>query len=385
MSDDTQPPNRLCFAAWCWHFYARLYVVPFLIMLAVTGLIMLWVSSMTELNGERARIVPGTELLPVSALQGAAEAAVPGGTATLHIDQFTGNVLADVRYADYSVYSEMMAWGIAFHGGDLGAWNLALYTAFCLAVILMSVSGIVMWVRRPPAEARLGAQPPTCRHSLCQRRTAHHARPVADLPDARPCPSGRHHAGPSDPLCRPAADAAGQLMPPTPSLDGAPTMTRILAFAVALFLALPAAAHEIVAGDLQIIHPHIPQPFASAKTAGGYMAIVNSGAESDRLIGIGSDISMKSMVHESRVDADGVGTMAHVDAIEIPPGATVSLEPGGYHIMFMGLTGPLTEGEMHKVTLIFERAGRVEVEFQIDPPAGQDGMDHSAMGHGTGG
>lgn len=415
MTTDTQSPNRLYFAAWRWHFYAGLYVIPFLIMLATTGLIMLWVSSMTELNGERARIAPGDTFLPVSQLQAAAEAAVPGSTATqyiapmstdrvaafavsvgddstgvtlnpytaevietfpwragwydlandihgtlligdtgdwlieaaaslgllltvtglylhwprngatlgralrvqtaakgrafwkslhgavglwvsvllviflisglswtglwgtrfvqawntfpaekwdngplsdathaemnhapakevpwtleqtpmpmsgslagtmaiqgpvtidavsdfagtlgfdrrfqvnlpaddtgvwtishdsmsndgpnpaadrtIHIDQFTGNVLADVRYADYSVYARMMAWGIAFHEGDLGAWNLALNTAFCLSVILMAVSGIVMWVKRRPSCARLGAPP----------------RP-ADVPDAK--------------------------------------------------------------------------------------------------------------------------------------------------------------------------------------------------------
>jgi copper(I)-binding protein len=115
------------------------------------------------------------------------------------------------------------------------------------------------------------------------------------------------------------------------------------------------------------------------------MAIVNTGTEPDRLIGVESDIAMKSEVHESRVDANGIGSMVHVQAIDVPPGETVSLEHGGYHIMFMGLTGPLTEGEMHKATLIFERAGRVEIEFQIDPPVGQGATDHSAMGHGSGG
>jgi uncharacterized iron-regulated membrane protein len=405
MTPDT-PPNRLYFAVWRWHFYAGLYVIPFLIMLSVTGLIMLWVSSVTEMNGERAHVTPGTDLVPVSTLQAAAEAAVPGSTATqyiapmgedrvaafavavgdattgvtlnpytgevietfpwragwydfatdihgtlligntgdwlieaaaslallltvtgiylhwprngaswrksltvqtaaksrafwkslhgavglwvslllvvflisglswaglwgakfvqawntfpaekwdavplsdathaemnhgaakevpwtleqtplplsgslagtaaitgpvtidsvttfaatlgfdrryqlnlpadetgvwtishdsmsndgpnpaadrtLHIDQFTGNVLADVRYADYSVYAKLMAWGIAFHEGDLGAWNLALNTVFCLGIILMSVSGAVMWVKRRPTGARLGAPP----------------------------------------------------------------------------------------------------------------------------------------------------------------------------------------------------------------------------------
>jgi hypothetical protein len=164
-------------------------------------------------------------------------------------------------------------------------------------------------------------------------------------------------------------------------------MKRILALAAALLLAGPVLAHEFTSGDLQIIHPHIPQPAASAKAAGGFMAIVNNGTEPDRLIAVESAIAMKNEVHESRVDANGVGTMQHIDALEIPPGQTVNLEHGGYHVMFMGLTGPLTEGELHKATLVFEKAGRVEVEFSIDPPTGQGGShgDHGHMDHGTGG
>jgi copper(I)-binding protein len=158
------------------------------------------------------------------------------------------------------------------------------------------------------------------------------------------------------------------------------SMTRILALLAALFAA-PVLAHEVTVGDLQIIHPHIPQPAASAKAAGGFMAIFNGGTDAERLIGVESDIAAKSEVHESKVDANGVGTMNHIDFIEIPPGETVSLEHGGYHIMFMGLSGKLTEGEMHKATLIFERAGPVEIEFQIDPPAGMGDMDHSDMDH----
>ena len=166
-------------------------------------------------------------------------------------------------------------------------------------------------------------------------------------------------------------------------------MKRILTFAASLLLAVPALAHEVKVGDLEIIHPNIPQPAASAKAAGGFLAISNDGTEADRLIGVEADFAAKAETHESKVDENGVGTMEHVDAVEIPPGQTVNLEHGGYHIMFMGLTGPLTEGEMRKVTLIFEHAGRVEVEFMIDPPMGEDmgDMDHSTMdmGEGSGG
>ena len=79
---------------------------------------------------------------------------------------------------------------------------------------------------------------------------------------------------------------------------------RLLAtLAAALFLASPTIAHEVTVGDLQIIHPHIPRPAASAKAAGGFMAIVNNGAEADRLIGVESEIAAKVELHESKVDA----------------------------------------------------------------------------------
>ncbi len=84
----------------------------------------------------------------------------PSADRTIHIDQFTGRVLADVRYADYSVYAKAMAYGIAFHEGDMGVWNLALNTLFCMAVIFMSVSGLVMWWKRRPAGMLRLAAPP---------------------------------------------------------------------------------------------------------------------------------------------------------------------------------------------------------------------------------
>jgi len=84
----------------------------------------------------------------------------PAADRTIHLDQYTGNVLADVRYADYSPYAKAMAWGIAFHEGDLGIWNLLLNTLFCLSVVTVSVSGIVMWWKRRPKSAPRLAAPP---------------------------------------------------------------------------------------------------------------------------------------------------------------------------------------------------------------------------------
>lgn len=146
-------------------------------------------------------------------------------------------------------------------------------------------------------------------------------------------------------------------------------LTLLMAFAG------PVIAHETAVGDLQIIHANIPEPAAAAKSAAGYMVIANDGAEPDALIGIETPAAQKAMLHESATDAQGVATMTHIDRLPIPAGDAAVLEPGGFHIMLMGLTAPLTEGQMVPATLVFEKAGRVQIEFMIDPPGG--GGDHA--------
>ncbi|WP_310620574.1 PepSY-associated TM helix domain-containing protein [Flexibacterium corallicola] len=74
----------------------------------------------------------------------------PTADRTVHIDQYTGKVLADVQFKDYTLMAKAMAVGIAFHEGDMGGWNVIVNTLTCLAVIFLSISGIIMWwVRRP--------------------------------------------------------------------------------------------------------------------------------------------------------------------------------------------------------------------------------------------
>lgn len=80
----------------------------------------------------------------------------PFGDRTIHIDRYTGKILADVRFADYGLAGKAMAVGIALHQANLGWWNTALNTLFCLSVITMAASGAVMWWKRRPA-GRLGA------------------------------------------------------------------------------------------------------------------------------------------------------------------------------------------------------------------------------------
>ncbi|MEX0300932.1 MAG: PepSY domain-containing protein, partial [Leisingera sp.] len=79
---------------------------------------------------------------------------------TIHIDQHTGKILADVKFEDYSWAGKSMAVGIPFHMGLMGTWNFVLNVVFCLAVIFVSLSGVVMWLKRRPAGAARLAAPP---------------------------------------------------------------------------------------------------------------------------------------------------------------------------------------------------------------------------------
>ena len=77
---------------------------------------------------------------------------------TVHFDQYTGEVLADVGYEDYSLAAKAMAVGISLHMGQWGIWNYIVNTLFCLGIIAICITGVVMWwTRRPTSKVRLGA------------------------------------------------------------------------------------------------------------------------------------------------------------------------------------------------------------------------------------
>jgi copper(I)-binding protein len=157
--------------------------------------------------------------------------------------------------------------------------------------------------------------------------------------------------------------------------------THIAAAVAAVALAwAPLAAHEFKIGDLAIGHPYAPETAPTAKTAAGYLTITNDGATPDRLIEVRSALP-RAEIHTTEVDTQGVARMSRVDALEILPGETVELAPQGTHVMFMGLSAPLEAGGMLDATLVFEQAGEVAVQFNVEPRDGEADMDH--MDHGA--
>jgi copper(I)-binding protein len=159
------------------------------------------------------------------------------------------------------------------------------------------------------------------------------------------------------------------------------TLIRALARAIAivsLVVLVPvASAHEFKGGTLEIGHPWSRATLPGAKVAAGYLTVKNSGTEEDRLLSASSEIAGKTEIHEMNVDAQGIMTMRPLaEPLVIPAGGEVKLAPKGLHVMFMDLTSQPKEGETFSATLTFEKAGAIDVEFNVDKAGG----DHDQHG-----
>ena len=130
---------------------------------------------------------------------------------------------------------------------------------------------------------------------------------------------------------------------------------------------IEAAAADFTVGNIQIGNPWTRATPKGADVAGGYMKITNKGSVPDSLIGGSSDAADRFEVHEMSI-VDGVMKMRPLaKGLEVKPGETVELKPGSFHIMLMGLKQQLEKGRKVKGTLIFEKAGKVDIEYAVEP------------------
>lgn len=154
------------------------------------------------------------------------------------------------------------------------------------------------------------------------------------------------------------------------------------AFALGLTFAVfaacaPAGAHQYRAGDIAISHPW-SRPAAAGMNGVGYLTLTNSGGVPDTLVAVETAVAGKAEIHESSVTG-GVMRMRELPAgLSIAPGAKVSLQPGGAHLMMLKLKQPLKVGDKVPVTLVFERAGRIGVSLPVQaaPPAAPEHHHH---------
>ncbi len=125
------------------------------------------------------------------------------------------------------------------------------------------------------------------------------------------------------------------------------------------------ANQVFTAGDLSISGGFTRATLPSAKVAGGYFTIENKGSAPDTLLGAELEAAATLQLHQMKMDGDVMKMGEVADGLEIAPGQSVALTPGGYHLMMMGLKAPFVEGQCVEITLKFETAGEVPVVLSI--------------------
>jgi copper(I)-binding protein len=127
-------------------------------------------------------------------------------------------------------------------------------------------------------------------------------------------------------------------------------------------------------GSLQIVKPWARSSSSEPDIAGAYMTVVNDG-ESERLVSASSPVAGSVEIHAIRVKGPVLEMRQLADGLVIPPANQQILKPRGYHLLMRGLASPLASGSKVPVTLVFDKAGSVTVDFAVEEPG--------AVGHVT--
>jgi copper(I)-binding protein len=154
-------------------------------------------------------------------------------------------------------------------------------------------------------------------------------------------------------------------------------ITRRLALAASFaLLALPAGALDYKLGALEIGQPWTRATPPTAPSGGGFLTITNTGTTPDRLLAVKSPAADKVEIHEMKMDGNVMRMRELEKGIEIAPGGTVELKPGGFHLMFMGLKAPFAKDAKVPATLVFEKAGSIDVDLMVQAMGAQPPTQH---------
>lgn len=154
------------------------------------------------------------------------------------------------------------------------------------------------------------------------------------------------------------------------------TMGALAAVSLLTAAALPATA-EMKHGGIMVDAPFARASASPAvKSGAAYFTLHNHGEMADRLIAVEGDAAARIELH-THVMKDGAMQMLEIEGgVPVGPGESVAFEPGGNHVMMMGLAAPLKEGETLPLTLVFEHAGKVAVQVPILGVGAMGGMSH---------
>jgi periplasmic copper chaperone A len=140
----------------------------------------------------------------------------------------------------------------------------------------------------------------------------------------------------------------------------------LVASLIAVLSGSAASALDYKVGALEIDSPWSRAVPKGAKVAAGYMKIKNTGTEPDRLVGGSTPVAGRFEIHGMSMDKGVMKMRPLPSGLEIKPGETAELKPSSSHIMMMDLRQPIQRGKPFKATLMFEKAGEVDLDFTVE-------------------
>ncbi|HEY5719356.1 MAG TPA: copper chaperone PCu(A)C [Gammaproteobacteria bacterium] len=133
---------------------------------------------------------------------------------------------------------------------------------------------------------------------------------------------------------------------------------------VALAAVLLLASRFALAAGISVGEPWARASLGQAANGAAYLTLVNGGRQADRLLAVRAPVATRAELHNHRLD-HGMLRMEQHPAIVVDAGATVTLAPGGLHVMLFGLLAPLQAGSRFPLVLVFEQAGEIEVSVPV--------------------
>ncbi|MDA7427443.1 copper chaperone PCu(A)C [Primorskyibacter aestuariivivens] len=139
------------------------------------------------------------------------------------------------------------------------------------------------------------------------------------------------------------------------------------------------------AADITIKDPYARASTMMSKSGAIFMTIVNAGDSDDRVIAASVDVAEKAELHTHKEDANGVMRMMELEeGFAVPAGGMHMLKRGGDHVMMLGLTRALEQGDMITLTLTLENAGEITVDVPVDlNRKPMHGNGHGQMNQGS--
>jgi len=116
---------------------------------------------------------------------------------------------------------------------------------------------------------------------------------------------------------------------------------------------------------ISVINPTIREMPPGQKVTAMYMELKNASATNHELIKVEGEISPMIELHTHTMN-DGVMSMGQVESIPVPPNSTVQAQPGGYHVMIMGLSSDLKKGDKVNFNFVFKDGSKIPVTAEVN-------------------